>query len=94
MIRSMHRIHKISFGPHFGYKITCKGNSNITGLRIHVPYELPFSQFQEEYDKLDTEIRSQKLSEAKHIANNILQAQKEKPGYAVLGKPPTRSNNR
>lgn len=45
-------------------------------------------QFQEEYDKLDSELKEQKLDEAKHIANSLLQTQKEKTGYAILGQPP------
>lgn len=31
MIKNMFRIYKIPYGPHFGYKITFNGNSNITG---------------------------------------------------------------
>lgn len=88
LIKNMHRIHKVPYGPHFGYKITFKGNSCMTGLRIQVPRDLPFLQFQEEYDKLDSELKEQKLDEAKQIANSLLQAQKEKTGYVILGQPP------
>lgn len=76
----MHRIHTVPYGPHFGYKVTFKGNSNITGLRIHIPYDSPPFQFQDEYDKLDQELREQKRDEAKHMANSILQTQKAKIG--------------
>lgn len=78
MIKNMHRIYKVPDGPHFGYKITFKGNSSITGLKIQMPRELPMAQFKEEYDKLDQELREQKLDEAKHTANSLLQAQKRK----------------
>jgi len=88
LIRNMHRIYKVPYGPHFGYKVTFKGNSCITGLRISMPKELPLLQFQEEYDKTDRELREQKLNEAKQMANTLLQTQKEKTGYAILGQPP------
>lgn len=93
-IKHICRVTKVPHGPHFGYKITWYGNSNIVGVRIHMPYDLPFLTFEVEYENMDRESKDQKLHEATQEANDILKAQKEKTGYAILGTTPDEIKNR
>jgi len=88
IFKCINRVHKIPFGPHFGYRITLWGDSNITGTRIHIPYSLPMKKFEVHCESLSTEDKDQKMHQAKQEAQVILARQKEKTGYAILGTPP------
>jgi len=88
MFKCLNRVHKIPFGPHFGYKVTLYGDCNITGTRIHIPYSLPMKKFNIEYESLSGEDRDQKMLQARQEAKVILARQKEKTGFAILGNPP------
>ena len=88
MFKSINRVHKIPFGPHFGYKVTLYGDCKIVGTRIHIPYSLPMKKFEVEYESLSTEDKDQKMHQARQEAQVILARQKEKTGYAILGTPP------
>lgn len=84
---SINRVHKIPFGPHFGYKVTIIGDCQITGTRIHITYSLPMKKFEVEYESLSSEDKDQNMHQARQEAKVILARQKEKTGYAILGTP-------
>lgn len=88
IIKCISRVHKIPFGPHFGYKVTIRGDSNIVGTRLHIPYSLPMAEFAAQYESLSTEDKDQKMHQTKQEAKVILARQKETTEYAILGNPP------
>lgn len=87
-VKSVLKIQKVPYGPHFGYMKTRFGNSYITGTRINIPYDLPFLTFEAEYENMETGTKDHKLHDTKTAAIHILQQQKQKTGYAFLGTPP------
>jgi len=72
IFKCINRAHKIPFGPHFGYKVTIKGDSNIIGTRIRIPYSLPMAKFATHYESLSIEDRDQKMHQAKQEAKTRL----------------------
>ena len=78
----------VPFAPHFAYELKLKGSDFVVGTRLKVPLALPLTAFKEKYAELDVSAKAQLDCKAENIAMQILQKQKDKTGYAILGQPP------
>ena len=78
----------VPFAPHYAYELKVKGSDFVVGTRLRIPKPLPIEQFQVKYNNMSDEDKSVNLDNANKIAASMLANQKDKTGYAILGRPP------
>ena len=81
------QLKRVPFGPHFGYRVILKGHKTTKGTLIKYPSPLPYGDFNKHLPNHSQEDLDQHWHTAKTKAQEMLQTQQTKTGFAILGHP-------